>query len=349
MPYSAILNENIQVGDPITQSLMQKIKDNFDFIYGVVGAGGDGTGGIQNPSFDVDSDSDGDPDNWTLADYAAGSHALDATNALHGAYALKFVHPGGAGNGGGYADSSFMECSELRPFVVNFLHKCSQSGVKVQVVVRYFTEALVDLSADETIYSTTTNPTTATSIATSAATPPATAQYCKIRFIGGATDTDPGSSTNIWFDGVSLDTGGYTASATGFMVGASGAEITSTKSEVYHKCAEGVAVTSGTLYSSFYIKNTGENPGETVSGTVRGRVYVNGVATGTSHLCTTGWGERTDASIAVSRGDLIQLYLTGDADATYPRYATVNGWTLRSSTGEDKTFAIQHIPKTFSP
>jgi hypothetical protein len=113
------------------------------------------------------------------------------------------VHPGGAGNGGGLAETEYIECNQQLPFAVQFLHRCSQSGVRVKVTVQYFTEAKVYISA-ETPYDVTTNPTGWDLITTSALTIPSTAQFCKIFLIGGAADTDPGSSTDIFFDAVQL-------------------------------------------------------------------------------------------------------------------------------------------------
>jgi hypothetical protein len=42
MGFTAITQAEIAAGQPVTQALMQKIKDNDDYLYSQVGAGGGG-------------------------------------------------------------------------------------------------------------------------------------------------------------------------------------------------------------------------------------------------------------------------------------------------------------------
>ena len=60
MAYSPITTTEITVGKPTKRSLWQKLKDNFDYLFGQTTPGG-----LLNGSFEYDSDGDGIPDNWT--------------------------------------------------------------------------------------------------------------------------------------------------------------------------------------------------------------------------------------------------------------------------------------------
>jgi len=307
MAYEAILNSEIEVDDAITQSLMQKIKDNFDFFNSSVGGGPD----LINNSFDIDSDSDGVPDSWDVSLYAGGSQTLDSTNAAHGAKALKFVHPGGPGNGGGFVTSDYIPCNENYPFIVEFLNKCSQSGVKVAIHIRYYTEVKVFIS-NEIIYSDTTNPTSWEVLFTSSATVPTTAQYLKVRVIGGIDDTDPGSSTDIYFDNILIkydpfDIYTSNGSTLGqFIVSESGGDNASTNiassgtvGATPTKIAEAEIMYPGEVDIRMHLAPDGT--------TGKARVYVNGSPVGTEHSFTTSTSKQ-DLSIAVEKGDLLQIY-----------------------------------------
>jgi len=320
MAYEAILDTEIEVDDAITQSLMQKIKDNFDFFNSSVGGGQD----LINSSFDIDSDSDGVPDSWDVSLYAGGSQTLDSTNAAHGANALKFVHPGGPGNGGGFVTSDYIPCNINYPFFVEFLNKCSQSGVKVAIHIRYYTEAKIFISND-IIYSETTNPTIWTVLFTSAATVPSNAQYLKVRVIGGVDDTDPGSSTNIFFDNILIDYNVYTsngASLGDFIIYDEGGDNSSILARsglvgaTPTKVAEANILYPGEVDVRIYVDDEG--------GTGKARVYVNGAAVGTEHTFTTP-SAFTDLAIAVEVGDLLQVYGYGAAgDGMFLNHITVH-------------------------
>ena len=324
MAYEAILNTEIEVDDAITQSLMQKIKDNFDFFNSSIGGGQE----LINNSFDIDSDGDGEPDSWGITLYPGGSSDLDATNAEHGAFALKFVHPSGGGNGGGNALSDYIPCNENYPFFIEFLHKCSQSGVKNIIQAIYYTEGKVYIAADDTIYEKTTNPTIWEVVVTSAATIPSTAQYCKIRIIGGFTDADPGSSTNIWFDNILIDYNVYTsngASLGDFIVydeggdNAGGSDALAGSGLVGAtptKVAEANILYPGEVDVRMYVDDNG--------GTGKARIYVNGSPVGTEHTFGTP-SAFEDLAIAVEVGDLLQVYGYGAAgDGMFLNHITVH-------------------------
>ena len=202
MAYSAITSAEIAAGKPVCgpTGFGTKTKDNFDYLYGVVGTLSSNQ--VLNGSFEVDSNADGDPDNWTKSLYTGGTGTLYTTAPGHGAKAMSFTHPGGASNGGGYMDSDYIEVSDLREYWIAFIHWATAAGMKNQVQIRYFDRAKTDLVADATLYSSTTNPTSEAAYSYFF-TPPATARFIKVRIIGGFTDTDVAGTA--YFDDVRIN------------------------------------------------------------------------------------------------------------------------------------------------
>ena len=271
------------------------------------------TSKVPNGSFEIDSDSDGIPDLWDKDLYPGGSFSLqdaDDDTSIHGAACVKFTHPGGASNGGGNLTSDYMEVQEGRDLIVGWSIKVSATGAKNQVVVRYFDEDKVDLSADDTIYSSTSGPTSWTAVSV-VSTPPANARYCKIKLIGGFTDTDPGASRDTYFDDIWLkeDEPLNVVSGDYFF---HPAYRGSTQSTSYTKTIEFYMPRSGTINAVLYLYNSG-------GGLIAyGRVYVNGTPQGTERNTTSASPIRWIEDIDVEAGDLVQLYLKNQAgiDAT---------------------------------
>ncbi len=200
MSYNALTTTETTAGKPGKQSLFRKIKDNFDYLYSLVMSQSAGAG-VPNGSFEIDSDSDGVPDNWTQSLYSGGAGAIETTSPAHGAQAYKFTHPGGAGNGGGSLTSGYLEISPNLDYVLRYITWASAAGMKNIVRITYYTAAKVEISSED-LYTSTSNPTTATGY-TSRLTVPATARYLKIILIGGYTDTDVAGSA--YFDGIDID------------------------------------------------------------------------------------------------------------------------------------------------
>ena len=196
MGYSAILSSEVDVDSPGKAELFQKIKDNFDYLYSMMG----GVVELPNGSFEIDTDADDIPDNWTRNLYAGGSAAFDTITPAHGSRAYKFTRTSGAGNGGGYLESGYMECSPIGVCMIGFSIKSSAAGLKNIVKIRYFDKDKVYIS-DEDVYSSTSNPTSWTRYQYSM-TIPASAMHYKIRLIGGYTDTDVAGDT--YFDDVAI-------------------------------------------------------------------------------------------------------------------------------------------------
>jgi len=194
MSYSALTAAETAQDAFITAELMDKIKDNFAFLYGEYSE----ITALINGSFETDADADGVPDNWTKSLYPGGSGAFETASPAHGAKSWKFIHPGGAGNGGGYLTSDYVGCSELITYFVSFILWASAAGMKNIVRISYYTAAKVAVSSTD-IYSSTANPTSETAYNLQF-TPPATARFFKILLIGGYTDTDVAGS--VYFDNI---------------------------------------------------------------------------------------------------------------------------------------------------
>ena len=203
MAYIAITLAEIQVDQPIVgddgAGFARKVKDNLDYLYGHLGTASAGSG-VPNGSFEIDSDADGIPDTWAKNLYAGGAGALETTDVAHAAKSYKFTHPGGAGNGGGYLDSDYIEITDSDKYFVGFLLKCSGTGLKNKVEIREYDKGKIYQST-QTPYDSISNPTSWTQFQYQY-TPAASIRYIKVRLIGGFTDTDPGASRNIFWDNI---------------------------------------------------------------------------------------------------------------------------------------------------
>lgn len=187
MAFNTIPTADIQVGKPIDQELLQIIKDNFDDLNTrmttIV------SGQLPNGSFEVDSDNDGIPDNWTPYAYSGGSIAYDTSTPAHGAKAIKITQTTSAG--GGYLESDYVPCSEYGYINVRALHKASAAGMNNTIQVLYYTAAKAYISA-VWAYDSTANPTSWMEIIRTIL-PVANARFFKVRVFGGY----PSSTTGV--------------------------------------------------------------------------------------------------------------------------------------------------------
>jgi hypothetical protein len=110
MAFDSISTAEIAVDKPITSELMNKYKNRDDFLNGQIGTFQ--SVGVQNGSFEVDSDSDGQPDSWTPTFFTNGTGIITTSTSLEGANSYQFTHPGGAGNGGGKLVSDFIQITD---------------------------------------------------------------------------------------------------------------------------------------------------------------------------------------------------------------------------------------------
>jgi hypothetical protein len=249
-----------------------------------------------NGSFEIDSNEDGIPDNWTRSLYPGGSSAFETTAPAHGAQAYKFVHPGGAGNGGGYLESNYIGIAEQYAYMLYWILWASAAGMKNIVTVRYYDKAQSYIS-DEDLYNSTSNPTSATGFG-ALFQPPATARYIKIRLIGGYTDTDVAG--DIFFDAVTLEELG--AAVPGDTIEAISHVSAVATATDYTKRMEITIVRPGeyrVLFRLYAIDGTG---------TAYGRICRNGNLVGTERsTSSSSWVTFSEDIDGWSAGDLCQL------------------------------------------
>lgn len=203
MAYDALTTTEIAVGKPVKQGLFAKIKGNFEYLYGIVGSLGLAAKDIQNGSFEVDSDADGTPDNWTAGVYNGGSKSLVTTTSAHGLRSMMFTHPGGAGNGGGWLQSDYIETGLLTSEALQFAVYCDNPLIKVRVEINWYTAAKALISTS-VIYESVANLSlwhqiTIYNILADAGW---AARYVKVKLIGGYTDTN--ESGHVYFDDVRI-------------------------------------------------------------------------------------------------------------------------------------------------
>ncbi|MBI5343971.1 MAG: hypothetical protein HZB83_01300 [Deltaproteobacteria bacterium] len=252
MSYNAITTTEIQTGKPSKQSLWQKVKDNFEYFFSSTS----GASGIRNGSFEIDSDSDGIPDNWTRYLYPGGSAGFETTNPLHGAKGYYFTHPGGASNGGGYLESDYAEVSELETLFLRWILKSSVIGIKNIVTIRYYDKAKVYLSSID-LYNAVANVTSAKKYYAEF-TPPASARYIRVRLIGGYTDTNVAGT--VWFDDVEFGEASTTDSGTQACMGTVVLGLLNVQTTPYYLTTLGRAAANGTTNNESYCQFIPHSP-----------------------------------------------------------------------------------------
>lgn len=185
------------VGDPTKkQAFADAVIDNLTFLRSNLVASRDV---IPNSSFELDSNSDGVADSWTETTSTGGDISLDtsAGNFVHGGKALKFVHPGGAGNGGGSVKSTnFLDWSEKRPLLLAWAHKCSVAAMRDKVEIEWYDSTQTIIST-AVAYDSQANPTSWQE-QRGGASPPANTRYAKIKVTGGDSSVSTGGSS--WWD-----------------------------------------------------------------------------------------------------------------------------------------------------
>ena len=199
MSYSSI-SSSVGVGKPVPASLLQQISDDLDYLNGQIGT--IGVADIPNGSFEIDSNSDGTPDNWTFTPYTGGSGAIDSTVPAHGANCVTCIHPGGVGNGGGIWESDYVPCDELAMRTLSFISWAGAPGMKNQALVRFFDKGKVEVGGSPiTLWTSTSNPASAT-VVRKAFVAPFSARFMKVKLIGGNSDTNVMGTA--YFDGVQI-------------------------------------------------------------------------------------------------------------------------------------------------
>jgi hypothetical protein len=197
MAFVTITSDRIDVDSPVSDELLEDVKNNLDDLNSRAGAL------LDVPNGNMELVTGSAPDLWTVADYAGGSHSIDTTTPAEGASALKFSRTAGAGNGGGYADSQYLPITEYISPLVEFTYKSSVATFDIRVMLRYFDKGKVAIS-DEDIFSAVSGHPAAWTRKVAFGIPPATARFVKIR-LDHHTQAAAGSSGDVEFDAVHYD------------------------------------------------------------------------------------------------------------------------------------------------
>ena len=209
--FTVINDTAVDPDSPVDTALVTALRDNATHLREWLGAGyyagakqdhsHDGTDSalveigpnlLRNGSFEAGESS------WTFTDYSGGSHAISATEYIHGIKSLAITSTVLA-NGGGYAESNeyvpvggsqFLSFEIWRwASVVNISSKCEAvwyDNAKAQISVT-------------AIYSDINTPTAKTLVQTGLQAP-STARYARLRVTGGVPGTGTATGT-AYFDG----------------------------------------------------------------------------------------------------------------------------------------------------
>ena len=299
MAFQSIPAADIAVDKFVTEDVMEIIKDDLDYLYSKTIFGTDPANG----SFEVDSDSDGTPDSWDIELYPGGSCVLDTDSPAHGEKCLSFIHPGGSGNGGGFALSDYMLCGEVIVMVRGW-HWVSAAGMKCEVILRWYTKAKVYISST-TLYSSVANPTIPI-FSRWIAAPPDNARFAKLEIIGGKDDVDVAGTA--YFDGFEFSTPEEWVNAADDYQAASGTFTSAANppAETWEKVIEYVCTANGSLRTSLTLSNGYNND-------FHAMIKRNDVSVGIERIITGGSTTETFSEdiVPFQTGDRLQVFAKG--------------------------------------
>ncbi len=321
--YNNLTDAELAVGKPWTTGKSVRVRDAITYLFEWMGknytAAVDhnhdgvnsaeieiGGNAIRNGSFESGTVS------WTTTAYAGGTIATNTANDMDGATALAITSSVIA-NGGGEAVSSAIACSGQVGLLVKGMVKASVANVSCAIKVQWLDDAKAQISED-TVYTSTNTPTTVLPVAELMSSP-AAARYYRLRVIGGVPASGSAFGT-IYFDGL-------------FAMPLNNVAIPGTKvrySDAAAKQSSGASMTEvinlwvpvGGIYRiSFDLRGTG-TPGLY---TGYGRIYINGVATGTLQSQISATYVTKTEDIYVPPGSTVQLFLQ-TSDVSQPGQST---------------------------
>lgn len=207
MAYTSIASSEIEVGQPVDQELLQKVKDNFDF-FNAEFLNRDSMNAVVNGSFE--NASSNTPENWTVTLYTGGAATYQdaTTDVMHGKGALSFTHPGGAGNGGGYVQSDYFPVSTYinGHIVISHLVKCSATSFGYSMPVYFYDK---DKNYTTLVVMSSLATWTANKVyrRVSLVSPPTDSKFARVLLIcGGTALTSSGTMTvdNVMIDNMGV-------------------------------------------------------------------------------------------------------------------------------------------------
>ncbi len=211
MPYIAVNDSEIQSGEPISQSLMQKIKDNFDDHEARIAGGGGGVsagtvGEVLNGSLEADGDADGVPDNFLVNFYPGGTGGFDTAEYVHGTRSWRFDLHGGANTGGGYLETDYIFANRFffKPVWLAYKAGATSGTPRVQVIARCFNKTKAYIG-EVIVWNTVTHLSDwSLTVIRNINIPFIDTEYVKLRIVGGAVDPS-GVVGSVWFDAVGVE------------------------------------------------------------------------------------------------------------------------------------------------
>lgn len=137
MAFTALTPAEVSPDQPVSTTLMDKIRGNFDDHEQRIAASSGIIGEVLNGSFETaQSGNPNWPDKWVIGQYSGGQVLLD-TNTCHGKKSLKMIHSV-SGGGGGYAESDYIAVSNLYWTPLNFAYYATAVGMSVEVWARCY-------------------------------------------------------------------------------------------------------------------------------------------------------------------------------------------------------------------
>tara|TARA_R110000803_G_scaffold210784_1_gene283734 strand:+ start:2236 stop:3396 length:1161 start_codon:yes stop_codon:yes gene_type:complete len=198
-------------GKPVTKDLLiDPVIDDLNYLFDEVAISAPA---VKNGSFENGTvGANQTPASWTWTAYTGGTRAISSTTGeqSHGQNGVKITHPSGGSNGGGYLTTDdFIPCTVQKLLFIAWEMKVSAAnGAQNKVTIFWYKkdQTASAVTNSSVIYDDTAG-TTSWTQCMSGAQPPSDATFFKIRVTGGDTATDPGSSTDIFFDNVRIVNG----------------------------------------------------------------------------------------------------------------------------------------------
>lgn len=207
MAFSALTPQEVSPDQPVSTTLLDKVRTNFDDHEARLSASAGIVGEILNGSFETAQGGNPNwPDKWAIGQYSGGQVLLDS-DSVHGKKSLKMIHSV-SGGGGGYAESDYVAVSPLYMPPLVFAYYGTAPGCPVEVWCRYYGQDGSNnpgtFLGERCIYQNNTGNPMVWSGVQIATVPMAYngTRYVKYRFIGGVN----GSTTtgSVWFDAVGV-------------------------------------------------------------------------------------------------------------------------------------------------
>lgn len=147
------------------------------------------TNSLSNGSVEIDTNSNGTPDDWTLTPETGNTLTVDSTDSLHGSKSLKFVI---ASANTSVAESSYFEIQEGLVGTLAFALKASTAAANVVMRLKWYDEDKVAISDSDAYSNSSSNPTSWTNTI-AGFTPVSGARFAKLQVRIAAT----GNTVNV--------------------------------------------------------------------------------------------------------------------------------------------------------